>query len=425
MRRSIQTLTLATAVLAAAFFYSGCGGGSSTAPEEEQGSIYLFQNEPPGKIYRFAGVVDASGRGVAGKGADGQSPDETHLYWPQDVSFDPAGNIYVIDWNNHRVLNQNSDGTFHTLIGGRFGDAPDGKADQIGLNHPTDVTFDPQGYLILSAWHNSIVKRMNLDTGDIWTICGIDNDVKNRAYHGDEIPADEAYLDLPATCIFDRLGNMYIGDQGSMLVRKIDTQGIIHSIAGIPPTWEWTIQDDESVLVERRHPGYDGDGGPATEAHLNYQFGQGANPSGRLSFDSQENLYIADTDNNAIRRIDHATGIITTYAGMGPDDYGYDPADEGVPATQATLFQPRDLVFDANDNLYIADTQNHCIRKVDTNGIITTIAGTPGVPGDPGLEPVNAHDALFREPYGVEFGPYGNLWIADRTNNIIRVLVLH
>jgi streptogramin lyase len=437
MRRTLLYFSIALLALAAIPLHLGCGSDSTTAPETPEAKPYLpyIKNAQTGYIYRWAGVVRADGVGVAGKGEQGQAPGETALYWPQDVAFDPTGRIYVLDWNNHRVLGLNDNITFKEIIGGRFGDGHDGQATEIGLNHPTGVSFDPQGRLILSAWHNSIVKRLNAETGWIETICGRDDLTNNRRYNGDGIPANEATLDLPVNVIFDSAGNMYIGDQASMIVRMVDTNGIIHTVAGTPPEVKTFTEcesgcgacqsknfADQTVYV--RYCGYSGNGGPATEAKLNTEFGQAANPAGRICFDSMENLYIADTRNNCIRKVDKVTGTISTVAGVGPNEWGYNEADEGIPATQAPLFLPRDIVFDDMDNLYIADTGHHCIRRVDSDGVITTVAGTPGVSGTPGTDKIAARQARLNQPYGVEFGPDGNLWIADRSNNVIRVLIM-
>jgi hypothetical protein len=375
-----------------------------------------------GYLYRWAGTVNAMGNGQPANGVVGQAPHKTSLYWPVDMSFDHLGNVYVLDWNNHRVLNVATDGTFDVMIGGYFGDAPDGIADQIGLNHPTHIVETPSGDFLLLAWHNSLIKRYNPNTGYITTICGIYNDVNNRKYVADEIPADQAYLDLPVTGVFDAAGNFYFGDQGSMIVRKIDTSGIIHTIAGQVPTWlHFTNSKGEPDSSEVRHPGFGGDGGPARDASLHFEFSQSANPSGRICMDSQENLYIADTSNHCVRRIMKSDGFIYTVAGQGKL---FGNAGDGGLATSAFLNSPRDVACDAQDNLYIADTGNHAIRRVDaTTGVITTVVGLAGAAGSPGqARAVLPLDARLREPYGIDFDPDGNLWIADRTNNVIRVL---
>ncbi|HER20234.1 MAG TPA: hypothetical protein ENO14_04215, partial [Chromatiales bacterium] len=236
MRRSLFLVSILSAALALPLMFLGCGSDSSTAPEDNGTSPRPYiKDGKPGYVYRFAGIIDAGGHGIGAGGPEGLPPEETALYWPQDVAFDPAGMVYILDWNNHRVLDLDSDGTINILIGGRFGDAPDGIADQIGLNHPTGLTFDPDGYLILSAWHNSILKRMDMDSGEIWTICGIDSEVSNRNYNGDDQLASGAYLDLPVNVACDSRGNLIIGDQGNMLIRMIDKNNVIHDICGHPP----------------------------------------------------------------------------------------------------------------------------------------------------------------------------------------------
>jgi hypothetical protein len=370
-----------------------------------------------GYLYRFAGTVTAVGVGIPARGEEGLLPHETALYWPMDVTVDAQDRVFVLDWNNHRVLCPDANAKFDVVAGGYFGNADDGVADKVGLNHPTHITVAPNGDLILMAWHNSLIKRVNRDTGYMQTICGIDTDANNRKYNGDEIPAVEAYVDLPVTAVFDAAGNMYFGDQGSMIVRKIDTGGVIHTVAGQPP-------DSLGAPGSRyyvRYPGYFGDGGPAVDARLNFEFGQSATPSGRICMDSQENIYIADTRNHVVRVIMKSNGYIYTFAGLGPNYRGY-TGDNG-PATSARLQFPRDVACDSQDNLYIADTGNHCIRMVDASGIIRTVAGTPGVPGNVGtVRAVEGLTARLYLPYGITLDRHDNLWIADQQNDAIRVM---
>jgi sugar lactone lactonase YvrE len=343
----------------------------------------------------FSVVNTFMGSGLQGLGPDGLPPTQTLLYWPIDLTFGPDGRAYVLDWNNHRI--RVTDGlTTETLIGtGYLGDAPAGQANQISLNHPTHVSFDSNGFLFVAAWHNSKVLRMNLNTGFIEPVCGDGR----RSFGGDGGPATAALVDLPVATAFDAAGRMFIADQANQRVRMVDVNGIITTVVGAGPP-----------------AGFAGDGGPATQARLRLPVGQSAQPGGRITFDAPGNLYIADTSNNRIRKID-TNGIITTVAGNGLKGFGGD----GGPATAAALNDPRDVAIDADGNLYIADTINNRIRKVDTNGIITTFAGqggSGGFAGDGGA-PLQAR---FTYPSGLAFDSQGSLYIADMGNNRIRVI---
>jgi sugar lactone lactonase YvrE len=165
--------------------------------------------------------------------------------------------------------------------------------------------------------------------------------------------------------------------------------------------------------------GYTGDGGPAVDAQLSFPVA--------LAFDAQGNLYISDHGNDAIRKVDMQTGIITTVAGVGPSDTWVkgpwvpgiqSKGGDGGPATQAVLESPRGITFDAQGNLYIADRDHDAIRKVDTNGIMTTVAGTGqrGYSGDGGP----ATRAKLNRPDGVVFDAAGNMYIDDENNSRVR-----
>lgn len=395
----------------------------------------------PGVICTFMGT------GVAGLGKDGVPPEDVRLYLPQDLEFGPDGNPYVLDWNNHRVRTVTSAGVVETVVGtGYLGDAPDGDARSASLNHPTDVTFDAQGDMILAAWHNSKVARVNLDTGEMTTFCGDGA----RSYRGDGGPAEEAWVDLPVSTVFDSAGRLYISDQGNQRIRMIDENGIIDTVVGppadyIPEGLTEVCATDEETMVETckickteeaedpecegqavgKPQGFSGDGGPANEALLYMPFSQSAPPAGRIEMGLDDTLYIADTGNHRIRAVT-PDGIIDTVAGTGPDEFdptfggGY--AGDGGPATEAELSRPTDIALDADGNLYIADTDNSCVRRVDAEtGIITTAAGVcgqRGFDGDGGAPT----EALLDRPYGVALDASGNLYIADTHNHRIRVV---
>ena len=226
------------------------------------------------------------------------------------------------------------------------------------------------------------------DTSVITTFAG-GNPAAAGGLSGDNGPATSAYLQGPEAVYVDPNGNVFIADSGEDRVRKVGTNGIITTVAGWWP-----------------YP-FGGDGGPATSATLNQPVG--------IVTDASGNLYIADYGNHRVRRVDAATGIIDTYAGNGTPAY----AGDGGPATGASLNHPVSLAFDSGGNLLIADSGNNCIRRVDSaSGIITTIAGN-GVStfaGDGG--PATA--ASFSNPVGIAVDHAGNAFIVDQWNFRIR-----
>jgi sugar lactone lactonase YvrE len=221
-----------------------------------------------------------------------------------------------------------------------------------------------------------------LTPGIITTIAGNGT----QGFSGDGGPATEAELYNPGYTALDPVGNLYITDGNNLRVRKVDLNGIITTVAG------------NGVA------GFSGDGGPATSAKLNF-------PAG-VALDAAGNLYIADGGNNRIRKVD-LNGIITTFAGGGIGAGG-----DGGPATQAQLGFPSGIAVDAAGNLYIADTDFSRVRKVDLNGIITTVAGTGehGYSGDGGP----ATQAELGFPSDIAVDAAGNLYIADPDNSRVR-----
>ena len=201
----------------------------------------------------------------------------------------------------------------------------------------------------------------------------------------DGFEAINASLVDPRGVVEDIVGNLYIADQSNNRIRKVDTNGIITTVAG------------------NGTAGYSGDGGEATNANINYPLG--------VAVDSSGNLFIADWGNNRIRMVG-TNGIISTVAGNGTASYSGD----GGPATNASLNAPFGVTLDSYGNLFIADTYNGCVRKVDLDGIITTVAGG----GSNGLGDGGSATNASVGPTGVTTDPWGNLFIADAGNNRIR-----
>jgi uncharacterized protein (TIGR03437 family) len=234
------------------------------------------------------------------------------------------------------------------------------------------------------AFQNTVL-RLDATTGILTPVAG----TGTRGFSGDNGPATSAQLSGPSGFAVDSAGNLYIVDQFNYRVREVSS-GVITTVAG-----------------NGTH-GFSGDTGPATSAQLN--FGNGGYPNG-IAVDSAGNLYIADSGNARIRKV--SNGVITTVAGVGV----YGVLGDNGPATSAYLNQPQGIAVDSAGNLYIADWQDNRIRKV-ANGVITTVAGngTRGYSGDNGL----ATTAQLAYPQGVAVDSAGNLYIADTSNSRIR-----
>lgn len=375
--RSVRLRTSGLA-LAATLLAAGCDPDAEQACTPDAGLACVFM-----------------GTGIAGLGLDGLDSRKTELYLPQDVTEGIDGTIYVVDWNNHRIR-ADHDGVAVTLVGtGYLGDAPAGTADQVSLNHPTHLTPLPDGDLMIAAWHNSKILRYDPSTNTVEPICG----TGGRSFAGDEGPAIEAVLDLPVATGLGPDGSLYISDQANQRIRRIDPQGIIDTFAGVGAA------------------GFSGDDGPALEAQIQLPGGQSAPPAGRLDVDASGNVFLADSGNHRIRKID-TDGMMTTVAGDGtPAARG-----DGGPATAASLFRPSDVEVGPDGSLYIADTDNSCVRKVDPAGVITTVVGICGSPGL-GDEGVLGSEIQIDRPYGVELGEDGTLYVADTHNH--RILAVY
>jgi sugar lactone lactonase YvrE len=308
---------------------------------------------------------------------------------PFDIALDTAGNVYIADnWNNRIRKVDAVAGIITTVAGtgvqGFSGDG--GQATAAKVDRPFCVALDIFGNIYFSTNDNRI-RKVTVSSGVITTIAG---DGTGWGYNGDNILATSAKLYLPWGLIIDSSGNIYFADQANQRIRKITSStGIITTVAGTG------VQ------------GFSGDGGQAIAAQLN-------NPQG-IALDALGNIYFSDAGNMRIRKVDITSGVITTIAGNGAQSFGGD----GGSAILAEFSQPIGIDLDILGNIYIADYQNDRIRKIDIlTGIVSTVAGdsVSGYNGDSIL----ATSAQLNQCGGVALDRQGNIYIAEAGNNRIR-----
>ncbi len=346
-------------------------------------ALSLFCATAYGQVQKINTIA---GNGSAAFSGDGHSAVGASLFGPIAVAVDSAENVYVVDYYNNRVRRVSAaTGIITTVAGngvlGNNGDNSYGASAEIC---PSGIAVDKNGNVFISDGASGVVRKLNMATGIITRVAGNNT----WGYSGDGAAATDAALRANRGLAFDNNGNMFIADAGNHVVRMVDTFGIISTVAG----------NDTS--------GFSGDGGAATAARLDSPYAVAADGFGRL--------YITDYKNNVIRRVD--TGNIITYAGNNALLPGF--TGSNIPATDAQLNYPQGIAVDPNGNLFIADANNNVIRKVDTFGVITTVVGNGslGFGGDLGY----VTGANLFNPYGVAVDYKGHIYIADANNERVR-----
>lgn len=332
-------------------------------------------------------ISTVAGTGIGGWDGDGGLGSKRKLRWPMGIFVDHNGNLYIADSGNHRIRRvDGQSGIIQTIAGdgiqGYLGDG--GLATQAKLSLPQDVFVNLEGHIYIADTDNHRIRKVDAESGVITTVAGEDHELSDFTHHwgglwfyGDGGIATLAGLSHPTSVWVDQQNNIFFADRSNHSIRKVDPFGIITTVVG--------NQKQRPVKITYRDVGYDvtdiisyvgnfsGDDELASQASLSF-------PTD-ICVDQKGNLYVADTDNHRIRRVDAETGVITTVVGDGYRVGNYESRErngrfygEHIDATRASLNGPRSISIGASGALFVADMGNHLIRKIEGIGQSNTVS---------------------------------------------------
>jgi sugar lactone lactonase YvrE len=349
-------------------------------------------------------ISTVAGNGTAGYSGDGSAAVAAELYNPTGIAFDGGGNMFIADESNNVIRKVDASTQIITTIAGTgvagySGDGGPGTTAE--LNQPAHVVFDRTVNLYITDSNNERIRKVDALTDEITTVAGNGT----TGFSGDGGPATSAQFNFPDGVALDSNGNLYVGDAYNNRIREV------------------TISTrDITTVAGDGTPGYAGDGGIATNSELDF-------PS-RPFIDSAGDIYIADFQNNRVRKVDASNGIITTIAGDGVAGF----AGDGGAATIAELNGPLSVALDPSGVLYIADVNNERIRAVNTTANSVTVMGVTIQPGQIKTVVGNGHAGYYGDggsgtnaevyfPTGLTIDSAGNLYFADEHNNVVRKVI--
>lgn len=332
-------------------------------------------------------VCTIAGTGLRGANGDDLPALETHLFLPSSVDIDPDGRIVIVDFNNMRIRRLEDDGILATVAGnGQHSYAAEGVPPrETAIENPIGLAIGLDGRIFVTELHGARVLLIEDDL--LRTYAGSAVSPGYPAYSGDGGPATSAGLSEAVGLAVAPDGTLYIADTENNCVRRVTPDGIIDTIAG----------NEIPSLVD----------GVGSEAGFSQPYGLAL---------AGDILYVAERGNHTIRSISLPTGEVKTVAGTGVSG----ASGDGGPAVLATLFGPLGLEVGPDGALYIADTYNHTVRRIDAEGIITTVVGQPGEGGF--IDGVSPEETLLNWPSDLAFTDKGDLVIIDQLNDRVRII---
>ncbi|WP_374030222.1 NHL repeat-containing protein [Bdellovibrio bacteriovorus] len=338
----------------------------------DRGNHVIRKVAPGGVVTTFAGSAGVSGS-LDGTGS------AARFYNPQGISVDGSGNLFVTDSSNSTIRKITSAGVVTTMAGlAGSADSTDGTGFAARFSAANGIAVDGSGNIFVADEGNHTIRKIT-SGGVVTTLAGLAGGAGSADDTG-----SAARFNAPVGMAMDSGGNIYVADRGNHVIRKITSAGEVTTLAGLSGTWGTT-------------------NGTGSGARFSSPYG--------VAVDSSGNLFVTDSSNHTIRKITSA-GVVTTIAGLA-GSIGY--ADGA--GSSARFFYPDGVAVDNSGNIYVADTYSHTIRKITSDGVVTTLAG---LGGNPGSTDGTGAAARFNYPTGVAVDNAGNVYVADRDNHVIR-----